>query len=164
MVSGHKGGTGKTTFSKIAWYVWRVLYGKPPLLAAPPNVPFSKAAIVDFPAFHLGDKLFMKVVHGCGGLTLVVDEDWETLKAVERLLVAVKKEVVGVVINKVVKKPSKLYKSLYSKFGEVYVVPFDEKLAVHKSTGIEPYDVISYGTLKLSEAAVGIIRRYVKSV
>jgi hypothetical protein len=43
--------------------------------------------------------------------------------------------------------------------GRVYVVHFDERMAVHKSVGVPPYRVRSIATLEMAKAAVGLKRR-----
>ncbi len=113
ITSAAKGGTGKTTFAEILAYVWRKAFG----ISAGVAKPFSRGdfevRIVDFPAFQLTDKLYIKRLIECDGVVYVVDEDPETLNAVETLHVALRDKVFGVVLNKVVKKPGKEFLRAY---------------------------------------------------
>ena len=118
--------------------------------------------IVDFPAFQLTDKLYIKRLIECDRVVYVVDEDPETLNAVETLHVALRDRVFGVVLNKVVKKPGKEFLRAYGRLGKVYVVHFDERMAVHRSIGVPPYRVRSIATLEMAKAAVGL-KRFVSS-
>jgi hypothetical protein len=162
ITSAAKGGTGKTTFAEILAYVWRKAFG----ISAGVVKPFSRGdfevRIVDFPAFQLTDKLYIKRLIECDGVVYVVDEDLETLNAVETLHVALRDRVFGVVLNKVVKKPGKEFLRAYGRLGKVYVVHFDERLAVHRSIGVPPYRVRSIATLEMAKAAVGL-KRFVSS-
>jgi MinD-like ATPase involved in chromosome partitioning or flagellar assembly len=162
ITSAAKGGTGKTTFAEILAYVWRKAFG----ISAGVAKPFSRgdfeAQIVDFPAFQLTDKLYIKRLIECDGVVYVVDEDPETLNAVETLHVALRDKVFGVVLNKVVKKPGKEFLRAYGRLGKVYVVHFDERMAVHRSIGVPPYRVRSIATLEMAKAAVGL-KRFVSS-
>jgi CO dehydrogenase nickel-insertion accessory protein CooC1 len=162
ITSAAKGGTGKTTFAEILAYVWRKAFG----ISAGAVKPFSRGdfevRIVDFPAFQLTDKLYIKRLIECDGVVYVVDEDLETLNAVETLHVALRDKVFGVVLNKVVKKPGKEFLKAYSRLGKVFVVHFDERMAVHRSIGVPPYRVRSIATLEMAKAAVGL-KRFVSS-
>jgi len=162
VTSGAKGGTGKTTFAEILAYVWRKAFG----ISAGVVKPFSRGdfevRIVDFPAFQLTDRLYIKRLIECDGVVYVVDEDLETLNAVETLHVALKDKVFGVVLNKVVKKPGKEFLRAYGRLGKVYAVHFDEQMAVHRSIGVPPYRVRSIATLEMAKAAVGL-KRFVSS-
>jgi len=154
ITSGAKGGTGKTTFAAVAAYVWRSL-GVPVRVAKTASA--AGFYLVDLPAFRLDDKLFVKILSKCKALIYVVDEDFETLGSVERLHAAVKGDVYGVILNKVFRKPGEVFVKAYKRFGDVYVVPFDEKLAVHRAVGIPPFRVKSPATLAMAEAAVDLL-------
>jgi CO dehydrogenase nickel-insertion accessory protein CooC1 len=162
ITSAAKGGTGKTTFAEILAYVWRKAFG----ISAGVVKPFSRGdfevRIVDFPAFQLTDKLYIKRLIKCDGVVYVVDEDLETLNAVETLHAALRDNVFGVVLNKVVKKPGKEFLRAYGRLGKVYVIHFDEQIAVHRSIGVPPYRVRSIATLEMAKAAVGL-KRFVSS-
>ncbi|ABP51459.1 MULTISPECIES: hypothetical protein [Pyrobaculum] len=152
ITSGYKGGTGKSTFSEILVYVWRVLG-----LRAEAIRPFDKGggvSVVDFPAFQLTDRRHLAELINCNYLVYVVDEDPQTLEAIEKIHVLMKKEVLGVLINKVIGKPSKEFLKAYRRLGHVHVARFDEKLAVHRATGMAPYKVRSVAVLDMAKAAV----------
>ncbi|MEM0483144.1 hypothetical protein [Pyrobaculum aerophilum] len=158
ITSGSKGGTGKTTFAEILAYVWKAL-GAPVALTKP----FAKSvnngmSVIDFPAFTLNDKRHLEALLRCNALVYVVDEDYQTLAAVELIHTLARKEVLGVVVNKIVRRPSKEFVKLYSKLGEVYIVRFDEEMAVHRAVGIPPYKIRSMATIDMAKAAVEIFR------
>jgi hypothetical protein len=78
---------------------------------------------------------------------------------VEVLHAALRDKALGVVLNKVVGKPGREFLRMYGRLGRVYVVHFDERMAVHKSVGVPPYRVRSIATLEMAKAAVGLKRR-----
>ncbi|MCI4447479.1 MAG: hypothetical protein JHC20_06180 [Pyrobaculum sp.] len=160
VTSGAKGGTGKTTFAEILAYVWRAVFGLSTGVVRPLDDGKSfEVRLVDFPAFQLTDRPHLKALLRCGGVIYVVDEDYETLHAVEVLHAVLRGKALGVVFNKVIKKPGKEFLRAYSRLGKVYVVHFDERMAVHRSIGVPPYRVRSIATLEMAKAAVDLKRR-----
>ncbi|ABL88177.1 conserved hypothetical protein [Pyrobaculum islandicum DSM 4184] len=160
ITSGAKGGTGKTTFANVFAYTYHILTGTSTRVVKPlDSYQGIEIAIVDFPAFQLTDKKYLKRLLRCDAVLYIVEEDFETLRAIEILHMLIKAEVLGVVINKVLEKPSKEFISIYSRFGKVYIIHFDKKLAIHKSVGIPPYRLRSIATLEIAKAAVDIIRK-----
>jgi hypothetical protein len=160
ITSAAKGGTGKTTFAEILAYVWRKVFG----LSVGVVKPFNdgggfEVGVVDFPAFQLTDKFHIKRLVRCDGVVYVVDEDVETLNAVETLHIALRGRVFGVVLNKVLRKPGKEFLRAYGRLGKVYLVHFDEHMAVHRSVGMPPYRVRSIATLEMAKAAIDLKRR-----
>lgn len=158
ITSGSKGGTGKTTFAEILAYVWKAL-GLPVALVKPLGESFNNGvSVVDFPAFTLSDRRHLKALLRCNMLIYVVDEDYQTLGTVELIHVLARKEVLGVVLNKVVRRPSREFVKLYSTLGDVHIVRFDEKMAIHRAVGIPPYKVRSLATIDMARAAVEMFR------
>jgi L-alanine-DL-glutamate epimerase-like enolase superfamily enzyme len=86
----------------------------------------------------------------------VVDEDYETLHAVEVLHAALRGKALGVVLNKVVGKPGREFLRMYGQLGRVYVARFDERMVVHKSVGVPPYRTRSVATLEMAKAAMDL--------
>lgn len=155
--SGSKGGTGKTTFAELTTYVWRRLEVSTVLTKPPVVVKRGVVNVVDFPAFSLTDLLYVKSLGRCDSYIYVVDESFETLKAIETIHVIYRKKVLGVIINKVIKKPSGLFLEQYKKFGNTYIIRFDDRLAIHKAIGAPPYRVRSVAVLDMTKAAVDIL-------
>lgn len=114
---------------------------------------------MDFPAFTLVDEVYVKALERCDYCVYVVDEDLETLRTVETVYVLNRREVLGVVLNKVIKRPSSQFLRQYSRFGRVHVVSFDEKLAVHRAVGVPPYRVRSVAVAEMAKAAVDILKK-----
>ncbi len=157
VTSGAKGGTGKSTFAEILAYVWRAVFGLSTGVVKPLDGGGNfEVRVVDFPAFQLTDRPHLKALLRCGGVIYVVDEDYETLNAVETLHTALRGKALGVVLNKVVGRPGREFLKMYSRLGRVYVVHFDERMAVHKSVGVPPYRTRSVATLEMARAAVDL--------
>lgn len=156
VTSGAKGGTGKTTFAEILAYVWRAVFGLSAGVVRPLDGGSSFVRVVDFPAFQLTDRPHLKALLRCGGVIYVVDEDYETLHAVEVLHAALRGKALGVVLNKVVGKPGREFLRMYGQLGRVYVARFDERMAVHKSVGVPPYRTRSVATLEMAKAAMDL--------
>jgi hypothetical protein len=154
VTSAMKGGTGKTTFAEVLAYVWQAVFGLSVAVVKPwGKRDGAEVNIVDFPAFQLSDKYYLKRLLKCAHVVYVVDEDFETLHAVETLHIALRgNDVRGVVLNKVIRRPA--FIRVYRRLGEVYVVRFDERMAIHRSVGIPPYKVRSVATLDMAKAAV----------
>ncbi len=157
VTSGAKGGTGKSTFAEILAYVWRAVFGLSTGVVKPLDGGGNfEVRVVDFPAFQLTDRPHLKALLRCNGVIYVVDEDYETLNAVETLHAALRGKALGVVLNKVVGRPGREFLKMYSRLGRVYVVHFDERMAVHKSVGVPPYRTRSVATLEMARAAVDL--------
>jgi len=157
VTSGAKGGTGKSTFAEILAYVWRAVFGLSTGVVKPLDGGGNfEVRVVDFPAFQLTDRPHLKALLRCGGVIYVVDEDYETLNAVETLHTALRGKALGVVLNKVVGRPGREFLKMCSRLGRVYVVHFDERMAVHKSVGVPPYRTRSVATLEMARAAVDL--------
>lgn len=156
ITSGSKGGTGKTTFAEVMAYVWSVISGAPIRVAKPLG---RSSSVVDFPAFQLTDRRYLERFLRCKHVVYVVDEDLETVRAVEILHAVARGEVLGVVLNKVLGKPGREFTRLYRRMGEVYVVHFDERLAIHRSVGVPPFKMRSIAVLEMAKAAVDIINK-----
>jgi hypothetical protein len=157
VTSGAKGGTGKTTFAEILAYVWRAVFGLSAGVVRPLDGGSSfEFRVVDFPAFQLTDRPHLKALLRCSGVIYVVDEDYETLHAVEVLHAALRGKALGVVLNKVVGKPGREFLRMYGQLSRIYVAHFDERMAVHKSVGVPPYRIRSVATLEMAKAAMDL--------
>ncbi|MGC9131067.1 MAG: hypothetical protein ACP5H5_05720 [Pyrobaculum sp.] len=158
VTSGAKGGTGKSTFAELMAFVWRAL-GNPARVVKPlSGSPGSGLLIVDFPAFQLTDRRHMAELLRCDSVIYVADEDYQTLASVEVVHAIARRPVLGVVLNKVIKRPGRDFLRQYSRLGEVHVVRFDEKMAVHRAVGVPPYRVRSIATLDMAKAAVKLYK------
>ena len=157
VTSATKGGTGKTTFAEVFAYVWRVVFRLSVGVVKPLDGEGGfEVRVVDFPAFQLTDRPHLKALLRCDGVIYVVDEDYETLHAVGILHVALRGRALGVVLNKVVGRPGREFLKMCSRLARVYVVHFDERMAVHKSVGVPPYRIRSIATLEMARAAVDL--------
>lgn len=154
VTSGSKGGTGKSTFSELLTYIWSVLGAEARLVRPLERGLDGGVAIVDFPAFQLTDRRHLAELVGCNYVVFVVDEDPHTLEAVEKIHVLLRREVLGILINKVVGRPSKEFLKAYRRLGDVHIARFDTKLAVHRAIGVPPYKVRSVAVLDMAKAAV----------
>ncbi len=157
IASGGKGGTGKTTFATVLSYVWKN-YGVSVSLSTPLRRAGGGVNVVDFPTFQTTDVIYVESLLKCHGVIYVVEEDVECVKAVDQIHVIAKRDVWGVVVNKVFAKPSKLFQKLYGRLGPLYVVHFDEKLAMHRAVGMSPHEVRSRAVLEMGRAAVDILK------
>ncbi|MEM1597040.1 MAG: hypothetical protein QXP31_05445 [Pyrobaculum sp.] len=160
VTSASKGGTGKTTFAEVFAHVLEIL-GISASRASPHEEARVGVRVVDFPAFPLSDKTYLKKALACDWTLYVVDEDEETLRAVELFHVVARPRLAGVVVNKVIKRPSKYFITAYKRLAQVYVVRFDEDLAVHKSIGVPPYRVRSPAVLDMAKASVDIAKKLI---
>lgn len=161
ITSGWRGGTGKSTYAAVLGYIWRDAFGLSTRLSTPlDRTRGGGVNVVDFPTFQTTDDIYLKRLAGCTAVTYVVDEDIESLRAVEVLHPIIKREVWGVVVNKVVGKPNRLFLEIYRRFGQVYVVHFDIKLALHRSVGVPPYRVRSPAVLEMARSAVDMLKRH----
>ncbi|MFN3803595.1 MAG: hypothetical protein ACK4SY_00900 [Pyrobaculum sp.] len=161
ITSGWRGGTGKSTYTSVLGHIWRDAFG----LAIRLSTPLDRTRggginVVDFPTFQTTDEIYLERLARCAAVIYVVDEDIESLRAVEVLHPITKREVWGVVVNKVVGKPNRIFLGAYRRFGQVYVVHFDIKLALHKSVGVPPYKARSPAVLEMARSAVDILKRH----
>ncbi|MEZ0319087.1 MAG: hypothetical protein ABWK05_03710 [Pyrobaculum sp.] len=158
VTSASKGGTGKTTFAEVFTYILKT-FGISASVVRPQEDARVGVKVVDFPAFPLSDKTYLKKALTCDWTLYVVDEDEETLRAVEIFHVMTRPRLAGVVLNKVIRRPSKYFTTAYKRLAQVYVIRFDENLAVHKSIGVPPYRVRSPAVLDMAKTSVDLVKK-----
>lgn len=161
IMSGGKGGTGKTTFAEVASYVWSRMWGvefRRIDLSSPPQTARGRL-LLDFPAFQLTDRQLLKLALQCKKIIYVVDEDPTTYRALERLHLLLRGDVVGVLVNKVLGRPSQHILRMYGRVGDVWTARFDEDLAMHRALGISPLRVRGVALVDMVKSAVDMGER-----
>lgn len=173
VVSGSRGGTGKTTFSFILAHVLEYIFNNNITIVNLSKIPYKiktslkisddvvedELAVLDFPAFRLDDRNMLSYFLRCKNVVFVADEDPHTLASAKFYLKLTKTQILGIIINMVIKKPRINYLFSYRKLGSVYVVPFDESLRIYRASGVDPIKIRSPAVVRMIKAAVDVARK-----
>lgn len=173
VVSGSRGGTGKTTFSFILAHVLEYIFNDDIIIVNLSRIPYkiktdlrisddlveNGVAVLDFPAFRIDDRDMLSYFLRCKRVVFVADEDPHTLTSARLYLELAKTQVLGIIINMVISKPKIKYLFSYKKLGNIYVIPFDNLLRVYRADGVDPVKIRSPAVARMIKAAVDIAKK-----